>query len=84
MDAATGTIQTRIASGCRPGKEESMKKLFISQPMVDMTDEEIFKERETAMRSEEVLGDDIEVIDSVLHRRPNTSRIFGILTGKII
>ena len=42
-----------------------MKKLFISQPMVDRTDEEIFKEREKAIgEARELLGEDIEVIDS--------------------
>ena len=42
-----------------------MKKLFISQPMVDRTDEEIFKERETAIaEARKILGEDIEVIDS--------------------
>lgn len=42
-----------------------MKKLFISQPMVDRTDEEIFMERETAIaEARRILGEDIEVIDS--------------------
>lgn len=42
-----------------------MKKLFISQPMVGRTDEEIFKEREKAiLEAKKILGDDIVVIDS--------------------
>lgn len=42
-----------------------MKRLFISQPMVDRTEEEIFSEREKAFAEAKVLlGDDIEVIDS--------------------
>lgn len=42
-----------------------MKRLFISQPMVDRTDEEIFAERETAIvKAKNVLGEDVEVIDS--------------------
>ena len=65
MDAVTRTIQTRLDSGGRPGEEVNMKKLFISQPMVDRTDEEIFKERETAIaEARKILGEDIEVIDS--------------------
>ena len=44
-----------------------MKRLFISQPMRDKTDtdEEILAERETAVRvAKEMLGEDVEVIDS--------------------
>lgn len=42
-----------------------MKKLFISQPMRDKTDEEILKEREEIIkRVKEETGDEIEVIDS--------------------
>ena len=44
---------------------KSMKKLFISQPMKDKTDEEILKEREIAItKAKEALGEDVEVIDS--------------------
>lgn len=46
-------------------KGMQMKKLFISQPMVGRTDEEIFKEREKAiLEAKKILGDDIVVIDS--------------------
>lgn len=42
-----------------------MKKLFISQPMVDKTDEEIFAERKKAIaEAKELLGENVEVIDS--------------------
>lgn len=42
-----------------------MKKLFISQPMRDKTDEEILAEREKAVRvAKEMFGEDVEVIDS--------------------
>lgn len=42
-----------------------MKKLFISQPMKGKTDEEILKERETAIKqAEELLKEPVEVIDS--------------------
>lgn len=42
-----------------------MKKLFISQPMNGKTDEEILKEREAGIaRAKEILGEDVEVIDT--------------------
>ena len=42
-----------------------MKKLFISQPMRDKTNEEIIAERERAIESaKKHLGEDVEVIDS--------------------
>ena len=42
-----------------------MKKLFISQPMKDKTNEEILKEREKAIADViKYLGEDVEVIDS--------------------
>ena len=46
-----------------------MKKLFISQPMKGKTDEEILKEREKAIASEE-----IEVIDSFFQSAPADAR----------
>lgn len=48
-----------------------MKKLFISQPMRDKTDEEILNERETAIKEAEVyLGEEVEVIDSFFQNAP--------------
>lgn len=42
-----------------------MKKLFISQPMVDKTDEEIFIERDKAINAvKQELGEDIVLVDS--------------------
>ena len=42
-----------------------MKKLFISQPMRDKTDEEIITERSNAIQAaKDALGEDVEVIDS--------------------
>lgn len=42
-----------------------MKRLFISQPMVDRTDEEIISERKVAIaEAKKLLNEDIEVIDS--------------------
>lgn len=42
-----------------------MKKLFISQPMKNKTDEEILKERENVIeKAKEYLGENVEIIDS--------------------
>lgn len=47
------------------GERENMKRLFISQPMVDRTDEEIISERKVAIaEAKKLLNEDIEVIDS--------------------
>ncbi len=49
-----------------------MKKLFISQPMKDKTDEEILIVREQAIKSaREFLGEDVEVIDSFFQNVPH-------------
>lgn len=48
-----------------------MKKLFISQPMRGKTDEEILKEREIAIeKARDVLGEEVEVIDSFFQSAP--------------
>lgn len=48
-----------------------MKKLFISQPMKGKTDEEILKERETAIKqAEELLKEPVEVIASFFKVAP--------------
>lgn len=48
-----------------------MKKLFISQPMRGKTDEEIFAERERAIKAaEELLREPVEVIDSFFRSAP--------------
>lgn len=52
-----------------------MKKLFISQPMKDKSDDEIFAEREKAIKSaEELLGEPVEVIDSFFQSAPADAR----------
>ena len=52
-----------------------MKKLFISQPMKGKSDEEILKERETAIaKAKEKCGDDVEVIDSFFQNAPADAR----------
>ena len=47
-----------------------MKKLFISQPMADKTDEEILAERQRAAAKFE----DVEVIDSFFEDAPNDAQ----------
>lgn len=48
-----------------------MKKLFISQPMRGLTDEEILKAREEIMqRAEKTIGEPVEVIDSFVGEYP--------------
>lgn len=48
-----------------------MKKLFISQPTMDKTDEEILAVREKAIKSaRKQVGEPVEVIDSFLRSAP--------------
>lgn len=48
-----------------------MKKLFISQPMKGLTDEEILKAREEIKtRAEQVIGEQVELIDSFVEDYP--------------
>ena len=62
-----------------------MKRLFISQPMRDKTDEQILAEREKAVRSaKEYLGEEVEVIDTFYTdfpegTKPLESRIWPLL-----
>ena len=52
-----------------------MKKLFISQPMNGKTDEEIKAEREIAIRNaQEIIGEEVEVIDSFFEKAPHDAR----------
>lgn len=52
-----------------------MKKLFISQPMKNKTDEEILKEREMAIKeAKEHLNDEVEVIDSFFQSAPTNAK----------
>ena len=48
-----------------------MKKVFISQPMWGLTDEEILKAREEIrVRAEKVIGERVELIDSFIEEYP--------------
>ena len=52
-----------------------MKKLFISQPMRDKTNEEIERERQNAIQSVKgKYGDDVEVIDSFFKDAPHDAK----------
>lgn len=52
-----------------------MKKLFISQPMKGKADEEILKERESAIASaQDIMGEPVEVIDSFFQNAPADAR----------
>ena len=53
-----------------------MKKLFISQPMVDKTDEEILNVREAAIEEAKKLAgdDDVEIIDSFMQGAPHDAK----------
>lgn len=53
-----------------------MKKIFISQPMKDKTDEQILKERERAVSAvkKKFNGEDVEVIDSFFQSAPHDAR----------
>jgi len=52
-----------------------VKKLFISQPMSDKTDEQILAEREKAIESaKRNFGEDIEVIDSFFKDAPHDAK----------
>ena len=51
-----------------------MKKLCISQPMIDKTDEEIFLERQLAIKKvEDYLGEEVTLIDSFMQGVPHDS-----------
>ena len=52
-----------------------MKKLFISQPMKDKTDEEILAVREEAIKlAKEKVGEEVEVIDSFFQGAPHDAK----------
>lgn len=60
-----------------------MKKLFISQPMKDKSDEEILAEREVAIQAaKEKLGEDVEIIDSFFNDEPKVKTIPLFYLGK--
>ena len=48
-----------------------MKKLFISQPMADKTEDEILEERKKAIcLAKEMVGEDVQIIDSYIYDDP--------------
>lgn len=52
-----------------------MKKLFISQPMRDKSDEQIIAERRTAIQTAmRYLNEDVEVIDSFFKSAPHDAK----------
>lgn len=49
-----------------------MKKLFISQPMIDKTNEEILKERKEAISLIKlIINEDVEIVDSFIQNAPH-------------
>lgn len=61
-----------------------MKKLFISQPMRDKTDEEILAVRKLAIKqAQEVVGEDVEVIDSFFQDHPTFDKPLKYLAASI-
>lgn len=61
-----------------------MKKLFISQPMKDKTDAEILAVREQATQSaKNLLGEDVEVIDSFFQDAPHDAKPLWFLAKSL-
>ena len=55
--------------------DNNMKRLFISQPMRDKTDEQILAERKRAIKeAKEMIGEDVEVIDSFFKEAPHDAK----------
>jgi hypothetical protein len=61
-----------------------MKKVFISQPMVDKTDEQIKTERQRAVsRIAEMYDEEVEIVDSFFEGAPHDAKPLWFL-GKSI
>ena len=61
-----------------------MKKLFISQPMKNKTNEQILAEREKAVQiAKELIGDDVEIIDSFFKDAPHSASPLWFLAKSI-
>lgn len=61
-----------------------MKKLFISHPMKDKTDAEILAVREQAIQSaKNLLGEDVEVIDSFFQDAPHDAKPLWFLAKSL-
>ena len=61
-----------------------MKKLFISQPMKDKTDEQILAERAKAIEAaKQKVGEDVEVIDSFFKDAPHDAKPLWFLAKSL-
>lgn len=61
-----------------------MKKLFISQPMRDKTNEQIKEEREKAVEiAKQQLGEEVEVIDSFFEDAPHDTKPLWFLAKSL-
>lgn len=61
-----------------------MKKLFISQPMRDKTNEQIKEEREKAIEiAQQQLGEEVEVIDSFFENAPHDAKPLWFLAKSL-
>lgn len=61
-----------------------MKKLFISQPMRDKTNEEIKAERERAIEAaEKKIGESVEAIDSFFENAPHDAKPLWFLAKSL-
>ena len=61
-----------------------MKKLFISQPMKDKTNDEIERERERAIReATEYIGEPVEIIDSFFKDAPHDAKPLWFMAESI-
>lgn len=62
-----------------------MKKVFISQPMVDKTDEQILEERRRAVQAiKEKYGEDVDVLDSFFQGAPHNAKPLWFLAHSIM
>jgi len=61
-----------------------MKKLFISQPMNGKSDDEILQERQEAIAiAKEIIGEDVEVLDTFFDDFPDDAKPLQYLARSI-
>ena len=61
-----------------------MKRLFVSQPMKDKTNEEILSEREKAIKeAQRILGEEVELIDSFFKDAPHDANPLWFLAKSL-